>query len=94
MDFSVTSKDHPRCYQGRGGQNMPDESAARAEAVGLTFGQVMKIERLDKPEIEKPVRKRRTVQEVERPLKPGETETIITGYNNNPAVLFSNLDIF
>ncbi len=94
MDFSVTVRTIHGAIKVVEVKNMPDESAARAEAVGLTFGQVMKIERLDKPEIEKPVRKRRTVQEVERPLKPGETETIITGYNNNPAVLFSNLDIF
>ena len=94
MDFSVTVRTINGAVKVLEVKNMPDESAARAEAIGLTFGQVLKVDRLDVPQVEKPVNRRRRVQEVERPLKPGETETIITGYNNNPAVLFSNIDIF
>ena len=94
MDFRVTVRNIHGAIKIVEVKNMPDEESARAEAIGLTFGQVQRVERLDVPEQQKPKRRRRKVQEVERPLKPGETETIITGYNNNPAVLFSNLDIF
>ena len=72
---------------------MPDEAAARAEAVAMTFGQVLDMERLDEPSVapEQPKKRRGPVQEVERELKPGETEIIITGWNNNPLAVFSSL---
>ena len=44
MDFSVTVRTIHGAIKVVEVKNMPDESAARAEAVGLTFGQVMKIE--------------------------------------------------
>ena len=72
---------------------MPDEDAARAEAVGLTFGRVLNVERLDVEGHHQGKRKER-IQQVERELKPGETEEIITGYNSNPLSIFMSLDIF
>lgn len=93
MDFRVTVRTYTGAVKTVEVSNMPDEEAARAEAVGLTFGRVLSIERLDTPEPPPKPKKKEIVQEIERELKPGETETIITGYNNNPLALFSNLDI-
>jgi len=74
---------------------MPDEEAARAEAVGMTFGKVLQVECLDTlPKETKPKKKRGPVQEIERQLRPGETEEIITGYDSNPLAVFFSLDIF
>jgi len=96
MDFRVTVRTYTGAVKTVEVLNMPDEEAARAEAVGLTFGRVLNIERMDvpEPEVVEPKKKRGPVQEVERELKPGETETIITGYNNNPLAIFTSLDIF
>ena len=94
MDFRVTVRTYTGAVKTVEVKNMPDEDAARAEAISITFGRVMTIDRLDTPEPEKqPKKKRGPVQEVERELKPGETETIITGYNNNPLAIFTTLDI-
>lgn len=93
MDFRVTVRTYTGAVKTVEVKNMPDEEAARAEAVGLTFGRVLNVERLDVPEPPPKPKKKEIVQEIERELKPGETETIITGYNNNPLALFSNLDI-
>lgn len=73
---------------------MPDEAAARAEAVGLTFGRVLNIECLTKEEPEEQPKPRGKVQEIERELRPGETEEIVTGYNYNPLSVFMNLDLY
>ena len=96
MDFRVTVKTYTGAIKTIEVKDMPDEKAARAEAIAISFGQVVSVERLDKEETpqEKKKKRRGQIQEVERPLKPGETETIITGYNNNPLALFTNLDIF
>ena len=94
MDFRVTVRTYTGAVKTVEVKNMPDEEAARAEAVGLTFGRVLNVERLDTPEPPPKPKKKEIVQEIERELKPGETETVITGYNNNPLALFSNLDIF
>ena len=94
MDFMVTVRTYTGAVKSVEVKNMPDEAAARAEAVGLTFGQVLSIDRLDEPdapETPKPRPKGR-IQEVERELEPGETETIITGWNNNPLAVFSSLN--
>ena len=94
MDFMVTVRTYTGAVKSVEVKNMPDEAAARAEAVGLTFGQVLSIDRLDDPEASETPRPRPKgrIQEVERELKPGETETIITGWNNNPLAVFSSLN--
>ena len=94
MDFMVTVRTYTGAVKSVEVKNMPDEAAARAEAVGLTFGQVLSIVRLDEPDgSETPIpRPRGRVQQVERELEPGETETIITGWNNNPLSVFSALN--
>ena len=94
MNFRVTVRTYTGAVKTVEVNNMPDEAAARAEAVAMTFGQVLDIECLDAPEEapEAPKSKRiRGVPDVERELKPGETEIIITGYNNNPLAVFSPL---
>jgi len=93
MDFRVTVRTYTGAVKTVEVKNMPDEEAARAEAVGLTFGRVLSVERLDVPEPPPKPKKKEIIQEIERELKPGETETVVTGYNNNPLALFSNLDI-
>ena len=92
MDFRVTVRTYTGAVKTVEVLNMPDEAAARAEAVAMTFGQVLDMERLDEPtEAPEKPKKRGRVQEIERELKPGETETIITGWNNNPLAVFSSL---
>lgn len=93
MDFRVTVRTYTGAVKTVEVTNMPDEEAARAEAAGLTFGKVLHLERLDVEEPPARSKKKERIQEIERELKPGETETIITGYNSNPLALFSNLDI-
>ena len=96
MDFRVTVRTYTGAVKTVEVLNMPDEEAARAEAVGLTFGRVLQVDRIDEPEPEvvKPIERQGRITEVEKELKPGETETIITGYNSNPLALFTSLDIF
>ena len=93
MDFRVTVRTYTGAIKTVDVEDMPDEAAARAEAVAMTFGQVLEMERLDAPETpaEPPKKPRSRVQEVERELQPGETEIIITGWNNNPLAVFSSL---
>lgn len=94
MDFRVTVRTYTGAVKTVEVLNMPDEAAARAEAVAMTFGQVLKMDRLDEPTEapEKPKTKRiRGVPDVEKELKPGETEIVITGWNNNPLSVFSSL---
>ena len=95
MDFLVTVRTYTGAIKSVEVLNMPNEEAARAEAVGLTFGRVQSVKRLD-GDNPPPVKKKRKerVQQVERELEPGETEIIITGYNNNPLAIFSSLDIW
>lgn len=94
MDFEVTVRTYTGAVKTVEVLNMPDEDAARAEAVGLTFGKVMEIKRLDEePEPEAPQKKSKPKQTIERELKPGETEIVITGYNSNPLAVFSSLNI-
>jgi hypothetical protein len=94
MDFKVTVKNYTGAVKTVEVKDMPNEEAARAEAVALTFGKVLEIERTDS-EIDEPVEElpEVIVPTGERELKPGETEITITGYNNNPLAAFSNLDI-
>ena len=94
MDFRVTVRTYTGAVKTVEVMNMPDEDAARAEAVGLTFGRVLSIEQIGGDETieEKKVKRQSVVQQVERELKPGETETIITGWNNNPLAVFSALN--
>lgn len=93
MDFRITVRTYTGAVKTVEVLGMPDEAAARAEAVAMTFGQVLDMERLDTPEepTEAPKKKKGPIQQIERELKPGETETIITGYNNNPLAVFSSL---
>ena len=94
MDFIVTVRTYTGAVKSVEVKNMPDEDAARAEAVSLTFGRVLSIERTDTTEdvvTTTPKKKRRKLPEIERELKPGETETIVTGYDNNPLAVFSLL---
>ena len=96
MDYRVTVRTYTGAIKTVEVKNMPDEEAARAEAVAMTFGKVQAVELIGAQETPKEKKKKRRgrIQEVEKPLKPGETETIITGYNNNPLALFTSLDIF
>lgn len=95
MDFEVTVRTYTGAVKTVEVSNMPDEEAARAEAVSMTFGRVLSINRTDSEETvvvsEPPKKKRRKLPEIERELKPGETETIVTGYDNNPLAVFSLL---
>jgi len=94
MEFNVTVKTFTGAVKTIEVKDMPNEEAARAEAVAITFGKVIKIERTDN-EIDEPVQKLPEVKipTEERELKPGESEIIVTGYSNNPLTVFSNLDI-
>ena len=96
MDYRVTVRTYTGTIRTVEVKDMPNEEAARAEAVALTFGKVQTVELIGGEESPKEKKKKRNgrIQEVERELKPGETETIITGYNNNPLALFTSLDIF
>ena len=95
MNYRVTVRTYTGQVRTVEVNNMPDEEAARAEAVGMTFGKVLQVECLDvAPDKPKPRKKRGPVQEIERELRPGETETIITGYDSNPLAVFFSLDIF
>ena len=96
MDYRVTVRTYTGAIKTVEVKNMPDEEAARAEAVAMTFGKVQAVELIGAQETPKEKKKKRRgrIQEVEKPLKPGETGTIITGYNNNPLALFTTLDIF
>ncbi len=93
MDFRITVRTYIGAVKTVEVMNMPDEEAARAEAVAMTFGKVLNLERLDVEEPPPRSKKKEQIQEIERELKPGETEIIITGYNSNPLALFSNIDI-
>ena len=73
-------------------KEMPNEEAAAAEAIAMTFGRVLNVELIGSKPQTKPKKKERK-QVIEKKLKPGETETIITGYNNNPLSVFSHVDI-
>ncbi len=96
MDFEVTVRTYTGAVKVVEVKNMPDEEAARAEAVSTTFGRVLSIMRTDTEEdvvvATTPKKKRRKLPEIERELKPGETETIVTGYDNNPLAVFSYLN--
>ena len=94
MDFRVTVRTYTGAVKTVELMDMPDEESARAEAVGLTFGRVLSVEVIGGEETieEKQVKRQSVVQQVERELKPGETEIIITGWNNNPLAVFSALN--
>ena len=95
MDFKVTVRTFTGAIRDVEVKDMPNEEAARAEAIATTFGQVLAITRTDEKKDELPSKyakrkvKRRRLPDVERELKPGETETIVTGYDNNPLTVFS-----
>ncbi len=94
MDYRITVRTYTGATKTVEVLDMPDEEAARAEAVGLTFGRVLNVEQINLPEpVPTPKKKKPSYLTVERELKPGETETIITGYNNNPLAVFSEVDI-
>lgn len=94
MDYSVTVRTYTGAVKTLEVLNMPDMEAAKAEAIAMTFGQVLSIEELggEKPQ-GKPKPKKRKLRTIEKELKPGETENIITSWNNNPLSIFSNIDI-
>jgi len=94
MDFRVTVRTFTGAIKTVEVKDMPDENAARAEAIALTFGRVLSIEQIGGTETKTEKKKKRQsrVQEIERELKPGETEIVITGYNNNPLAVFSALN--
>lgn len=79
-------------------KDMPNEEAARAEAIAITFGRVMYVERTDRV-IETPKYKvpkgARTSLDIfgDLPIKPGETQVKVTGYNNNPISVFKSLGV-
>ena len=96
MDFRVTVRTYTGQIRTVDVSNMPNEEAARAEAIAMTFGRVLSVERTDaEPNQPKPKVREATgpKQKIERELQPGEVEVTITGYNNNPLALFSNLNI-
>ena len=93
MDFRVTVRTYTGATKTVEVFDMPDENAARAEAIGMTFGKVLTIEPMGAPEAPKPApRVSKRVQRVEKELKPGETEIVITGWNNNPLAVFDALN--
>ena len=94
MDFRVTVRTYTGAVKTVEVADMPTEEAARAEAVGMTFGQVLSIEVIGGQETvsEKKEKRQSRVQRIEKELKPGETETIITGWNNNPLAVFNALN--
>ena len=94
MDFRVTVRTYTGAVKTVEVTDMPTEEAARAEAVGMTFGQVLSIELIGGQETvsEKKEKRQSRVQRIEKELKPGETETIITGWNNNPLAVFNALN--
>ena len=95
MDYRVTVRTYTGAIKTVEVKEMPNEEAARAEAVAMTFGKVQSVELIGQETAKEKKKKRRgRIQEVEKQLEPGETETIITGYNNNPLALFTSLDIF
>lgn len=94
MDFRLTVRTYTGAIKTVEVFDMPDEEAARAEAVAMTFGRVQSVERLDKDKPKSNTKRKERVQSIEKQLKPGETETIITGYNSNPLAIFSSLDIW
>ena len=94
MDFRLTVRTYTGAIKTVEVFDMPEEEAARAEAVAMTFGRVQSVERLDKDKPKSNTKRKERVQSIEKQLKPGETETIITGYNSNPLAIFSSLDIW
>jgi len=91
MDYEVTVRTYTGAVKTVEVKEMPNEEAAAAEAVGLTFGRVLDVKLIGgAPEAEKP--KPKPKQTIERELKPGETENIITGWNHNPLALFNALN--
>lgn len=94
MDFRLTVRTYTGAIKTIEVFDMPDEEAARAEAVAMTFGRVQSVERLDKDKPKSNTKRKERVQSIEKQLQPGETETIITGYNSNPLAIFSSLDIW
>lgn len=94
MDFRVTVRTFTGAIKTVEVKDMPSEDAARAEAIALTFGRVLSIEQIggEETKTEKKKKRQSRVQEIEKELKPGETETIITGWNNNPLAVFSALN--
>ncbi len=94
MDFRLTVRTYTGAIKTVEVFDMPDEEAARAEAVAMTFGRVQSVERLDKDKPKPNTKRKERVQSIEKQLQPGETETIITGYNSNPLAIFSSLDIW
>lgn len=91
MDFEVTVRTYTGAVKTVEVKDMPDEEAAGAEAVGLTFGQVLQIKRIDTEVVVQQPKKKRVFRTVEKELKPGETEIVITGYNSNPLAVFDAL---
>ena len=94
MDFRVTVRTYTGAIKTVEVTEMPNEEAARAEAVGMTFGQVLSIECIGGEEKKEEKKKKRQsrVQQIEKELTPGETEIVITGWNNNPLSVFSSLN--
>lgn len=92
MDFEVTVRTYTGAVKTVEVNNMPDEEAAGAEAVGLTFGRVLSIKRIDVEEVAPEPKKKKIFNTIEKELKPGETQIVVTGYNNNPLSLFNSLN--
>ena len=92
MNYKVTVRTLTGAVKTVEVKEMPNEEAAAAEAIAMTFGRVLNVELIGSKPQTKPKKKERK-QVIEKKLKPGETETIITGYNNNPLAVFSHVDI-
>lgn len=90
MDFNVTVRTLTGAIKTVEVRDMPSEEAARAEAVAMTFGQILSSELISGTVEQEPTKKRK-LPNIESELKPGETENIITGWNNNPLAVFSQL---
>jgi len=98
MNFKVTVLTFNGQYKTLEVNNMPSEEAARAEAVAMTFGRVMGVERTDKviepPKYKIPKGAKSSLDVFgDMPIKPGETQVKVTGYNNNPIAVFKSLGI-
>lgn len=92
MDFNVTVRTLTGAIKTVEVLNMPSEEAARAEAVAMTFGQILSSELISEySESDSPKKKKRKLPTIEEELKPGETQNVITGWNNNPLAVFSSM---
>ena len=93
MDFNVTVRTLTGAVKTVEVLNMPNEEAAAAEAVAMTFGQILSVELKGERKETTKKKKARKLPTIESEMEPGDAITTIDGYNNNPLAVFSQVDI-